>query len=106
MSGQFITLMAHCSENCCGKISKGLNALKELVETFCHLAGPPCVDHSPQGARREAWGVAFLPMFIWMCLLAQLDFTCALFENVPEYSLENLMLFLEWKCCFESVVTA
>ncbi len=105
-SGEFITLAAHCSENCCGKVKRGCkNLLKTLVKTFAHLAGPPCIDHSPQGARKEAWGEAFLPMFIWMCILAQLDFQCVLFENVPEYSLKLVMFFLDWKFAFESIVT-
>ena len=44
-------------------------------------------------------------MFIWMCILAQLDFQCVLFENVPEYSLKLVMFFLDWKFAFESIVT-
>ena len=105
-SGEFITLAAHCSDNGCGKVTSGCkNLLKTLVKTFAHLAGPPCIDHSPQGARKEAWGEAFLPMFIWMCILAQLDFQCVLFENVPEYSLKLVMFFLDWKFAFESIVT-
>ena len=37
----------------------------ELKQAFCHIAGPPCTDWSPQGSRSGTWGASWLCTCVW-----------------------------------------
>ena len=90
-SGMFISLEGTCK--CCG-----MTLL--LLATLLHAAGPPCVDHSTQGARQRNWGPAFAPTFAWFCLISHLAIKVVLHENVTGYTKDMMRFFLDWQYHF------
>ena len=59
-----------------------------------HVAGPPCIDFSPMGARRREDGPSMMCLYIWARVLIESRPLVVIIENVPRFPVALLeMLF-------------
>ena len=82
----------------------GKDIFCSLVHTFLHVAGPSCVDFTPQGGRNGQWGDSFAATFVWICLVRFFRFQAIIHENVEGYNLAFMELCLGDWYVFQSVV--
>lgn len=70
-----------------------------------HVAGPPCTDWSPQGARKRRAGPTNLCTMGWVCQRCFLQEDIIVHEEVKEYPIEDLIFFLDKYYVMQSVLT-
>ena len=65
-----------------------------MVESDLHIAGSPCVDYSPRGARGAENGHAYSCFLIWVAKRILLQEAIIIHENVREFQPGTLLAFL------------
>lgn len=86
---KFVKTTAKCW-TCSQRAGKGAAVFCTTLVATLMAAGPPCVDHSPQGGRQRSWGRTFACWLLWIAQRIVLAENLFVHENVREQNIQLL----------------